>query len=645
MSEDFRKDVQDGWQGQTETMTRLLPVVAVAVALLSPGRCQERTATHVTVTDHGSSVYDPPDNRVVHTREIAFTSGQTSYSLSFAETHIKDDAGKETIQGATVGIECRTGGKGQGWYPGDTFRVLADGMDLHRASSNWSSIRTLSQGEKGLVEAVLDHPKATVVIRFALLPGQEEIDCLIHLQPKAAVESMEVRMSCYPAFFTAWNKRRGDRWAATPVRSIEEPREPDLNMDAKEWKHVVQQTDLDPPKEWWVFYYDKHFNSPAGKGSGVCGLVVNAVELARSRLEVSDYEIGTTLIARSCSSPLHFSLWQRNVQDYEAPLKEFSSIAEDTNKRLSDRHLFSPSSLVAFDAAAELKSLQELEEAKINTGELRRMLEATTQRVKARGASPPESWLTTEAAALSAIADYRRALWKSRRQLPHGLRILALEGAHFQEWKLTEAAALLSPAAAVDTSHFSVSWQGDRLTSFPATEEEMMQYDSVALINVSAVPLREQGQKLLKWFVANGGGLIVFGGFYAFGGGEYAGTALEELLPVVVNGPFDVLRLSSPSPIVNGDKVGDLKPPVWKAPAMVMWLQYLPPKPGAIVPLKVRTAQGDKPFLVLGRFGQGKVAALAGTVYGNPPAGKTEFWNCPEWPAYLASVVRWVCGR
>jgi uncharacterized membrane protein len=61
----------------------------------------------------------------------------------------------------------------------------------------------------------------------------------------------------------------------------------------------------------------------------------------------------------------------------------------------------------------------------------------------------------------------------------------------------------------------------------------LAQYDSVILVNVSAVNLSHQWMQALESYVSDlGGGLVVVGGPQAFGAGGYFQTPLEDALPV-----------------------------------------------------------------------------------------------------------------
>lgn len=68
----------------------------------------------------------------------------------------------------------------------------------------------------------------------------------------------------------------------------------------------------------------------------------------------------------------------------------------------------------------------------------------------------------------------------------------------------------------------------------PTTTAELASWQAVVLDNVPAWTLSEDQQQALVSHTRNGGGLIAVGGTASFGPGSYAGTTLEQALPVTV---------------------------------------------------------------------------------------------------------------
>lgn len=119
--------------------------------------------------------------------------------------------------------------------------------------------------------------------------------------------------------------------------------------------------------------------------------------------------------------------------------------------------------------------------------------------------------------------------------------------------------------------------------------------------------------RLLKDWVAKGGGLLMCGGYYSFQGidgkARWRRTPVEDALPVTCQ-PWDdrveicegavpeVLRPDHP--VLAG--LGGAWP-------MVLGVNEVEPRPGAEVLARVPGAQGGHPLLVLGGHGAGRTAA------------------------------------
>src|SRR5439155_24754788 len=79
-----------------------------------------------------------------------------------------------------------------------------------------------------------------------------------------------------------------------------------------------------------------------------------------------------------------------------------------------------------------------------------------------------------------------------------------------------------------------------RVDQFPTSAVDLQRYDAVVLANVprGADGLNEDQQKMLATYVHEmGGGLVMIGGENAFGAGGWAGSKLEEILPVNMDIP------------------------------------------------------------------------------------------------------------
>ena len=209
---------------------------------------------------------------------------------------------------------------------------------------------------------------------------------------------------------------------------------------------------------------------------------------------------------------------------------------------------------------------------------------------------------------------------------PHeGFALLHLRGLYHDYYGLPAAAQALG--AKLDSGSYRVFVYGPSLSFFPGSYEELMRYDAIVLSNVPAEALDEITLQYLGDYVENGGALLVIGGHWAFGGGGYQGSPIEELLPVTAKAPFDVRPLAD----------GLIRPePSTEARVGTLWVQDLTVRPQA----QVTMTAGDRPFWVRWRKGQGTAAVMTGVCYGERTGGLVPFWEWPGWPEWLGAQIR-----
>jgi len=141
-------------------------------------------------------------------------------------------------------------------------------------------------------------------------------------------------------------------------------------------------------------------------------------------------------------------------------------------------------------------------------------------------------------------------------------------------------------------------------------------------------------------YVAQGGGLLMIGGYMTFQGIEgkarYHGTAVEDALPIIMQSIDDRVEIpegrqpvtvKADHPILEGIK-GD-------------WPRFLgyncfAARPQATVLVQI----DDDPFLVVWDFGQGRSAAFASDC--GPHWGPPEYLNWAYHDRFWAQLVRWL---
>jgi uncharacterized membrane protein len=160
---------------------------------------------------------------------------------------------------------------------------------------------------------------------------------------------------------------------------------------------------------------------------------------------------------------------------------------------------------------------------------------------------------------------------------------------------------------------------------FPKTREELFAYRGVVLGSVEASAFTGDQLRMLSEFVdVRGGGLLLLGGPHAFAEGGYAGTALADVMPVLLERP-----VGNVSPTVAHVKVrptrageahavtqlGDTEEASaerWKTvPALTVLNMVQALKPGATALLSgTDERRRDRVVLAFERYGRGKSIAF-----------------------------------
>ena len=250
------------------------------------------------------------------------------------------------------------------------------------------------------------------------------------------------------------------------------------------------------------------------------------------------------------------------------------------------------------------------------------------------------------------------------------IRVLYIEGVVRPEYKPLKSVLETDPnvelAALVQVRKGEFVQTGSlrdvEISAFPQTLEDMRKFDVYILGDLDRSYFSAAQLANLKTAVSEGRGLLMIGGYAAFGPGGYEGSAVEEMLPVFV-GPRTigqetekfVLRLT-PEGLAHSIFYGIadfFQPPRGGAPA-----QELPtlkgctrlgaPKPGAsVLAVHPDRAGPTGPLVVLAvqSFGRGRTAAFA--------ADTTYQWYLPskalgrEWPyaRFWGQMVRWLASK
>lgn len=159
---------------------------------------------------------------------------------------------------------------------------------------------------------------------------------------------------------------------------------------------------------------------------------------------------------------------------------------------------------------------------------------------------------------------------------------------------------------------------------FPKTRDELFRYRGVVLGSIEAAAFTGDQLAMLSEFVdRRGGGLLMLGGPRAFSEGGYAGTALGDALPVVLERmtppaePVVTTLAVRPTRAGNGHAVSQIgatdqaSATRWtELPDLTTVNTVTAVKPGATTLLSAGDARRERPVLAFQRYGRGKSAAF-----------------------------------
>ena len=238
--------------------------------------------------------------------------------------------------------------------------------------------------------------------------------------------------------------------------------------------------------------------------------------------------------------------------------------------------------------------------------------------------SPQAGELVTENNAREALIDVR-----DRKE-----KVLYFEGEPRYEYKFIRRAIpdgdniiVTSLIRTADNKYMRQGVDGpdELIAAFPKTREELFAYRSLIIGSLEAAAMTGDQLKMIAEFVdRRGGGLLMLGGPRAFAEGGWTGTAVSDVLPVVldrnkVQAKGSVMRLSiKPTRAGAATAVTQLganeqaSAERWSSLPQVTAVNRVEAvKPGATVLLMgTDESRAERPMLIFQRYGRGKTFAF-----------------------------------
>lgn len=328
-------------------------------------------------------------------RSIALDSGTVLYTLKYTACVDPSHPGFRALEEGYIGMPTPCAAN---WYHSGFFFVQVNGKEV--GEFPLVDMRVTERGNRGACHLVWETPEARVRVQFLVSGGSERLLSQVTCVPVTgrAVESLELKFTCYPSFFTSHHRRQGDRTLITP------------RLEA----HEVSTTPLEPAADTYLLYQDNVFDVAKGEGDGPCAMLFLPDQIASGAVQLSTYPVQTLLKAAPGVLRVRFAFWDfhnRTNAEAAAFLKENGAAAREELRQSE----FRPALLVAFDPAAARAELQGLLTAAVEDG-LR--LKAAAEELLARltdlrRRADADDW-TAEAEFASTFADYEACRWKLR---------------------------------------------------------------------------------------------------------------------------------------------------------------------------------------------------------------------------------------
>ena len=209
-----------------------------------------------------------------------------------------------------MGLGLRPGGNWY-WKGAGFLRVLVNGTEPFGHAQ--AEVQVRAQGTKGIATFAWDVPQGRLSADLAMIETDDKLMVRLTLAPRVEVKTLELRLLNLP--FYAYMPRPGGR---------REPGRRDIRAAGLVATNG-QTPDLDPKRQWWVYYGDRviRWNAPSA-------LAFVPGQPSAVRLSISG-SVSTRLHYPPTTREIRFALWQfRNGTSNADGLRHFQSRTRDS---------------------------------------------------------------------------------------------------------------------------------------------------------------------------------------------------------------------------------------------------------------------------------------------------------------------------
>ncbi|MCG2658855.1 MAG: glutamine amidotransferase [Kiritimatiellae bacterium] len=516
---------------------------------------------------------------------------------------------------------------GNAWYINDFIQIHINGKNIlgdkaYLKSSMVDGTEMYESGNRALVEFMWERDVATIRLRFMMIKGIRALMAELKIEPKQKIETISVNGSVFPDGYTAITKTKGDRRVRTLSREVMQD----------------QTVILDTAKEPWVLFYDELLGNARKLNAGLY-LIPDGI--TNVQVKTTDYPIYITIKAKPEAVRLRMAFDELGFSNLES-FQVMSDAWPAIEQRLKTDS-FAPSVLDQFDEKAETKKVSAvavaLPERKTIIKQLLKQIEDTQRQFDQFKADTSLQTIPAEQKMLEAISGCRRKALTLERYARKQMKLLQLRGPAYSIYRLNEAVNRKGEQdVEIKGGYLFLGGQGRNVSYFPPSADDLYQYDAILLMDIDTRALGSQSIGMIRQYVEDGGGLLVFGGWFSYAAGNIKDTPLYDLLPYrIETSPFG-LRQAKPSEILKivNHKTW-LKGFVVDEKVVSPWYHELIPAKDAELLVTV----GEKPWLATRSYGAGRVAACAGTVLGQSANEQVTFFEWKKWPKLLKMMIEW----
>lgn len=218
---------------------------------------------------------------------------------------------------------------------------------------------------------------------------------------------------------------------------------------------------------------------------------------------------------------------------------------------------------------------------------------------------------------------------------------LLLGGPLSEVYRLNDAFHLTDYDMKLDTVWAQKSWS-QTWPGFPETPQALFDHQVIAICDLQAASLTLRQKRMLEEYVKRGGGLVMLGGHVAFERGHIQGSLLEPLLPVVCKPAFaPLIHTPQGQALVSGQDHPTTVSCNFADAPVAYFVHDVQPRPRAQVLLKV----GEHPAVVVGSYGEGRVACITLAAFGDPGPDQIPFWQWRSWITFVRDLLWWTAGE